>query len=186
MGGAELAEASRRDSALLVGRQRRRAEGETPVKLVCRSLQVLRLELHATRLASSTKLRQEWERRVEGNARAVDVLESNSHLWRHVGGLAPERFRKPTQGELCAAAGAVASLRRLLRRRKEAGQPDDGLETYAEEIIGAVGMLRIVSWELQAAPRWKQAGKRRTLPPPVPEFRTPISIGGALAKFEPS
>ena len=123
------------------------AEGETPVKLVCRSLQVLRLELHATRLASSTKLRQEWERRVEGNARAVDVLESNSHLWRHVGGLAPERFRKPTQGELCAAAGAVASLRRLLRRRKEAGQPDDGLETYAEEIIGAVGRLRIVSWE---------------------------------------
>ena len=40
--------------------------------------------------------------------------------------------------------------------------------------------------QLQAAPRWKQAGKRRTLRPPVPEFRTPMSIGGALAKFEPS
>ena len=39
---------------------------------------------------------------------------------------------------------------------------------------------------LQAAPRCKQAGKRRTLRPPVPEFRTPMSIGGALAKFEPS
>ena len=39
---------------------------------------------------------------------------------------------------------------------------------------------------IQAAPRWKQAGKRRTLRPPVPEFRTPMSIGSALAKFEPS
>ena len=39
---------------------------------------------------------------------------------------------------------------------------------------------------LQAAPRCKQARKSRTLPPPVPEFRTPMSIGGALAKFQPS
>ena len=39
---------------------------------------------------------------------------------------------------------------------------------------------------LQAAPRCKQARKRQTLPPPVPEFRTPMSIGGALAKLEPS
>ena len=37
---------------------------EAPVKLVCRSLQVLRLELRATRCATSLKLRQEWERRL--------------------------------------------------------------------------------------------------------------------------
>ena len=59
---------------------------EAPVKLVCRSLQVLRLELRATRCATSLKLRQEWERRLENNGRSVDVLESNGQLWKHVGG----------------------------------------------------------------------------------------------------
>ena len=44
-------------------------EQDSPVKLVCRSLQVLRLELRATRCATSLKLRQEWERRLETNGR---------------------------------------------------------------------------------------------------------------------
>ena len=39
--------------------------------------------------------------------------------------------------------------------------------------------------QLQAAPRWKQAGKRRTLRPPVPEFRTPMSIGGLVTDGPP-
>ena len=71
-------------------------EQDSPVKLVCRSLQVLRLELRATRCATSLKLRQEWERRLETNGRSVDVLESNSQLWKHVGGPSPYLLRRPT------------------------------------------------------------------------------------------
>ena len=73
------------------------------MKLVCRSLQVLRLELKATRCATSVKLRQEWERRLETNARAADVLENNIHLWHHVGGPSPDRMRQPTEGDVVAA-----------------------------------------------------------------------------------
>ena len=62
---------------------------EAPVKLVCRSLQVLRLELRATRCATSLKLRQEWERRLETSGRSVDALESNDQLWKHVGRPSP-------------------------------------------------------------------------------------------------
>ena len=92
-------------------------EAEAPVKLICRSLQVLRLELKATRCATSLKLRQEWERRLETNARAADVLENNIHLWRHVGGPSPDRMRQPAEGDVLAAQTAVNNLRRLLTRR---------------------------------------------------------------------
>ena len=120
---------------------------EAPVKLVCRSPQVLRLELKAKRCANSTKLRQEWERRLETNARTADVLENNIHLWHHVGGPSPERLRQPTEGDVVAAQSAVNNLRRFLQRREDSGTADDGLEAYAEEICDAVGKIKVVSWE---------------------------------------
>ena len=70
------------------------------LKLVCKSLAILRLELQAKRCATSAKLRQEYERRVEDNARAVDVLDNNQHLWRHVGGSDPQMFLRPSENSL--------------------------------------------------------------------------------------
>ena len=122
-------------------------EGEAPVKLVCRSLHVLRLELHATRRASSVKLRQERERRLENNARAVDVLEKHCQLWRHVGGPLPECLRQPSDRDLHSAMTAVATLQRLLRRRETAGKTDDGLAVFAEEINVAVRRIKSITWE---------------------------------------
>ena len=120
---------------------------EAPVKLVCRSLQVLRLELRATRCATSLKLRQEWERRLENNGRSVDVLESNGQLWKHVGGPSPHLLRRPTEADVVVAHSAVNNLKRLLQKREEAGPADDGLAAFAEEICTAVRKIKVVSWE---------------------------------------
>ena len=117
----------------------------SPVKLVARSLACLRLELHATRCATSTKLRQTWERRLEENGLAVDALLNNAHLWRHVGGPDPETLLKPSEADLKAARVAVHRLRCMLLAHGPNAQ--DGLDVYAEEIFRAVGMLKQVTWE---------------------------------------
>ena len=52
-----------------------------PCRLICRSLTGLRLELEASRCATTQKLRREWERRLETNARAADSLHDNAQPW---------------------------------------------------------------------------------------------------------
>ena len=114
------------------------------VKLVCRSLAVLRLELHASRCATSPKLRQEWERRAENNARAVDVLHNNRHLWRHVGGPDPDTFLRPSDADLVEARAAGEQLRQMIDAH---GPTDDGLDVFAEEILCAVSSIKAVAWD---------------------------------------
>ena len=46
------------------------------VKLVCRTLVALKMELQNSRVASSDKLRREWERRLEDNGAAAATLPS--------------------------------------------------------------------------------------------------------------
>ena len=46
-------------------------------KLLSRSLATLRLELSAQRIATTTKIRREWEARSQQNSAAADVLHSN-------------------------------------------------------------------------------------------------------------
>ena len=118
---------------------------ESPVKLVARSLASLRLELLQTRVATSMKLRQTWERRLEENSIAVDSLLSNSQLWRHVGGPDPEVLRMPAEADLLAARRAVQRLRCMLITHGP--NSHDGLDVFAEEIVRSVGMLKQVTWE---------------------------------------
>ena len=48
-------------------------------KMTCRSLAALRMELCHSRLATTTKLRQEYDKRLENKAMAVDrILENRS------------------------------------------------------------------------------------------------------------
>ena len=86
----------------------------TAVKLVAKSLTCMRLELQATRCASSIKLRQTWERRLEENGLAVDALSNNAQLWRHVGGPAPELLLEPSEADLKSARLAVHRLQCML------------------------------------------------------------------------
>ena len=115
-----------------------------PPRLLSRSLVCLRLELNAKRCATSLKLRLEWERRLEDNARAVDVLQSNQHLWKHVAGPSPELLLKPSTAQLEAAQKASLALQQLVGMR---GDEQDGLDTFGEEVIAAVGKLTVVSWD---------------------------------------
>ena len=65
-------------------------------RLLSRSLACLRLELNQTRCATSSKLRQCYEKRADDNAKVVDVLHNNMHLWKHVGGPDPEQLFRPS------------------------------------------------------------------------------------------
>eukprot|EP00973_Karenia_brevis_P096384 12431531-Karenia_brevis.AAC.1 len=114
------------------------------VKLICRSLTVLRLDLHSNRCATTTKLRQERERRLENNALAIDVLNDNQHLWRHVNGPDTETLLNPSENNLGEARAAVERLRELIDAR---GPNENGLEIFAKEIEAAVNTLKIASWE---------------------------------------
>ena len=121
------------------------------VKLVAKSLACLRLELHATRCATSIKLRQTWERRLEENGLAVDALFNNAQLWRHVCGPDPDTLLKPREGDLKAARLAAHRLRCMLIVHGPNAQ--DGLDVYAEEIFRAVGMLKQAGTPLSISPK---------------------------------
>ena len=82
-------------------------------KLVCRSLAVLRLELQQNRIASTDKLKREWERRLDDNGRSVDVLLNNMHLWSHVDGPHPEDLRAPSEVALLEAKQCCEALARM-------------------------------------------------------------------------
>ena len=122
------------------------ANKKETTKLKCRSLTSLRLELQASRLATSGKLRKEWDRRLHDNAAAVDRLRNNLNLWKHVSGPDPERLLKPSEADLLAAQQGAAALRRMVDKR-EPGQEQAHVEAFAEELIEATQMLSVVGWE---------------------------------------
>ena len=121
-----------------------KAEPTKQPSLLSRSLACLRLELRASRVASSAKLRQTHERRSEGNSKAVDVLHQNQHLWNHAGGPEPELLFAPTSHALEGCRIACERLERL--RITNDGR--DGLDEYVSEIKQAVDTLKRVEWEV--------------------------------------
>ena len=90
----------------------------------------MRLELKSNRVANSTKLRQTHEKRSEDNAKAVDVLHQNQHLWKHVGGPDPETLFSPSADALERCRGACERLERL----RVANEDRDGIDEYCAEI----------------------------------------------------
>ena len=146
------------------------ADKTQPAKLVCRSIAVLRLELQQNRVASTEKLRREWERRLDDNKRSVDVLMNNRHLWSHVSdckyinvsalppaptrtvlalvhvdGPSPEdELVDPTELALLEAKQCCEALARMAEAH---GSAQNELHVYVEEITKAVSAIKIVSWE---------------------------------------
>ena len=113
-----------------------------PPSLLSRSLALVNLELNATRVATTAKLRNEFEKRAQENADAVSVLHNNQHLWDSVGGLCPDKFFRPSTKDIEHATWCCETLRRL-------AEPEDrdGNVEFAEEIAKAVGNLKSVEWE---------------------------------------
>ena len=103
-----------------------------------------RLELHQSRLATSAKLRAEWDRRLEKNAVAVDVLNSNRLLWMTAGGADPETLISPTEISLDHCARTVQLLQAMLQKHG----PRGGLDSFVQDIETAAKMMKVVSCKL--------------------------------------
>ena len=99
-------------------------------RMICRSLACLRMELCEARIASSDKLRKEWDKRLENNSLAEDRLQENRELWLRAGGPDPEALATPTALQLEQAAKAVSTLDAMLEKHGPAG----GLDSFVEEI----------------------------------------------------
>ena len=126
------------------------AEKTEAVKLVCRSLVALRMELQQSRVASTDNLRREWERRLEDNATAVASLSENVYWWGYVDGPDPSLLYEPTPVLLAEAQNCASALIRMVEEHK----PTDGTDSLVAEIERSVGKLKVVSWDSIYADRF--------------------------------
>jgi hypothetical protein len=100
------------------------------------------MELQQSRVASTDRLRREWERRLEDNTSAVASLSNNAYWWSHIDGPDVELLREPTPVLLAEAQQCAAALTRMVEEHK----PTDGTDVLVEEIVRAVSSsMRIVS-----------------------------------------
>ena len=74
------------------------------------------------------------EKRADDNAKVVDVLHNNVHLWKHVGGPDPEQLFRPSATHLTECRDAAERLGELKAREEDR----DGLNVFADEILKAV------------------------------------------------
>ena len=119
--------------------------GQVP-RLVSRSLACLRIELHAKRVASSSKLRQEFDRRLGENAAAVATLRNHARVWAQCGGEDPGALAEPSDGDLEDAQQCAATLRQRMDERGNEAH-DIEFRTFGNEIVKAVDSISRVTWE---------------------------------------
>ena len=103
------------------------------------------MQLNADRCATSAKLRKEWERRIDVNETAVNVLLGNLHLWNHVNGPQPDCMRRPSEADLADARSSAEALRRMISVH---GEEKESLKALVEELCRAVDSLKQVSWSV--------------------------------------
>jgi len=112
-------------------------------KMVCRSLAALRMELIHSRLATTQKLRQEHDKRLENNALAVDRIQENRELWFRADGCDPDLLLTPTDSLMNQTSKTVNTLHEMLNKHGPAG----GLDSFVEDLTNAVNKIKIVSWD---------------------------------------
>ena len=117
------------------------ADQTQDTRMICRSLACLRMELCSSRLASSEKLRQEWDKRLENNAVAVDRLQENRDLWIHAGGHDPELLASPTELHLREVNETVGTLEAMLEKHG----PSGGLDSFVEEIKARARCMPVIA-----------------------------------------
>ncbi len=95
-------------------------------------------------MATTAKLRHEFDKRTDNNFQATEVLRNNEQLWKDVGGPNPDDLFDPTYQSLAEAQEAAEKLRTILDK---GGKDRDQLAQYAEEITEAVHQIRLLGWE---------------------------------------
>ena len=111
--------------------------------MICRSLAALRMELCHSRLATSQKLREERDKRLENNTSAIDVIQQNRELWFQAGGCDPDLLLTPTELLMNSYKQTASTLNKMLKTYGESG----GLDYFVENITNAVKRIRNVSWD---------------------------------------
>ena len=112
-------------------------------KFMLRSLATLRVFLKNTRIATSQRIRNEYERRLLMNQEVVEVLRSNCQLWTLVDGPCVEYLSEPSEEALDRANGAKA---RLLLMRTQDAIPVSAAQII-DEMIRAVNTLVSADFE---------------------------------------
>ena len=112
-------------------------------KFLLRSLATLRVFLKNTRIATSQRIRNEYERRLLMNQEVVEVLRSNCQLWTLVDGPCVEYLSEPSEEALDRANGAKA---RLLLMRAQDDIPVSAAHII-DEMIRAVNTLVSADFE---------------------------------------
>ena len=107
-----------------------------------RSLALVKIELSQNKVASTSKLRREFEKRAAANAEATTILHNNHHLWKSVGGPWPDDLFRPSPSDLEKAQQCCEVLEHMTEVDDR-----DGLSEFTAEITKAVGMLKSVEWE---------------------------------------
>ena len=88
--------------------------------LISRSIGLLRVELIENQVASTAKLRKEFEKRSDDNSAACDVLHNHQHLWASVGGPQVESLFRPGAFDLERAKECCSTLQKM----SEGDDPD--------------------------------------------------------------
>ena len=112
-------------------------------KFLHRSLATLKVHLKNTRVATTKRIKDEYERRRDKNRDAIDVLEANSQLWNLVGGPCVEYLAEPSEEALDRAHEAKELL---LKIRAQEDAPDNAAQ-IAHDMIKAVNALTSLDFE---------------------------------------
>ena len=81
--------------------------------LLSRSVGLLRVEISESQIASTARLRKEFEKRNEDNSVACDVLHNHQHLWASVGGPQVESLFRPSAANLEKAKQCSDTLEKM-------------------------------------------------------------------------
>ena len=101
--------------------------------LLSRSVGLLRVELSESQIASTVKLRKEFEKRNEDNSTACDVLHNHQHLWASVGGPQVESLFRPSAANLEKAKQCSETLEQMAEG--DEGLSDCRLVKYASPAL---------------------------------------------------
>ena len=91
--------------------------------LLSRSVGLLRVELAEGQVASTAKLRNEFQKRSNDNSTACDVLYKHQDVWASVGGPPPESLFRPSTEDLELARECCETLNKMSE-----GDDPDGLK----------------------------------------------------------
>jgi len=112
-------------------------------KFLHRSIATLKVHLKHTRVATTKRIKDEYERRRDKNREVIKVLEANSQLWNMVGGPCVEYLAEPSEEALDRAHEA----KELLLKIRAQEDPPDNAAQIAHDMIKAVNALTSLDFE---------------------------------------